>query len=333
MTTNNFPSNGRLQFIDNMKCIGIVLVIFGHLTIPQGLSHWIYLFHMPLFFVISGYLFSDKKLEAPLKDFAKKSALKYLVPYALFGGIQVAYFALKSAAANEPDSPAVRTMILEFLTGQYSIFWFLSSLFLAAVIFFAARRMMGLKAVFALSAILVLLLPLTFGSEWFPIPAGNAILAFFFVCAGNCIKKLGLAGFAATPARKIIIAAAALAISLLLSAYVVHGSMKEMLFIGPFYAYPVGAVVGTVFIASVSMLLRPGRIISFIGANTLVIFGIHMVLISAIKAVSLLAFKTPYPYDSPEKCVPYNIIILIIILLVSYPAKMVLSRVAPMAFK
>jgi len=55
----------RLDWIDIAKGIGIILVVLGHTLVPQVretgfagfLWIFIYNFHMPLFFFLSGYLF------------------------------------------------------------------------------------------------------------------------------------------------------------------------------------------------------------------------------------------------------------------------------------
>ena len=41
-----------------LKGIGIILVVLGHTTHNDELSSWIYHFHMPLFFFLSGVFFS-----------------------------------------------------------------------------------------------------------------------------------------------------------------------------------------------------------------------------------------------------------------------------------
>ena len=46
--------NKRLDWIDWMKTIGIYLVILGHFQ--SVLEKFIYIFHVPLFFIISGIL-------------------------------------------------------------------------------------------------------------------------------------------------------------------------------------------------------------------------------------------------------------------------------------
>lgn len=50
----------RKQWLDYAKCVGILLVLIGHFGMtPKNLVNLIYSFHMPLFFVISGYLFRE----------------------------------------------------------------------------------------------------------------------------------------------------------------------------------------------------------------------------------------------------------------------------------
>lgn len=48
--------------IDIMKGIGIILMVVGHSGYPSFLRNFIYTFHMPLFFMISGYLITESKL-------------------------------------------------------------------------------------------------------------------------------------------------------------------------------------------------------------------------------------------------------------------------------
>ena len=71
----DFSSNvNRIEWIDIAKGIGIILVVIGH-NFSDGeniiyLRKWIYSFHMPLFFLLSGILFSAK--QESFKDFSLK---------------------------------------------------------------------------------------------------------------------------------------------------------------------------------------------------------------------------------------------------------------------
>lgn len=51
---------GRNVTFDVLKGIAILAMIAGHCFIPLPLHHFIYIWHMPLFFLISGYFFHEK---------------------------------------------------------------------------------------------------------------------------------------------------------------------------------------------------------------------------------------------------------------------------------
>ena len=44
----------RIIWIDYAKAIAMFFVIFGHVDSGNYLTNWIYSFHMPLFFLLSG---------------------------------------------------------------------------------------------------------------------------------------------------------------------------------------------------------------------------------------------------------------------------------------
>lgn len=70
-------SNKRNVEIDIAKGIGILLVIIGHGAIPSWSKDAISSFHMPLFFILSGYFFRN---ENPLTR-VQKDAKRLLLPY------------------------------------------------------------------------------------------------------------------------------------------------------------------------------------------------------------------------------------------------------------
>lgn len=67
----------RLNWVDYIKGIGIILVVIGHTTsIGDIWKTWIYTFHMPLFFCISGYLFKHNR---PITSMAQRLLLPLLI--------------------------------------------------------------------------------------------------------------------------------------------------------------------------------------------------------------------------------------------------------------
>lgn len=50
----------RQTWVDSLRGFAIILMLVGHSAIGDNSKHLIYGFHMPLFWVISGYLFHLK---------------------------------------------------------------------------------------------------------------------------------------------------------------------------------------------------------------------------------------------------------------------------------
>ena len=105
---------------DLAKGIGIFLMVFGHTSLPKFASTWIYSFHMPLFFLISGVFFRPEKYNEWYGFIVAKSKT-LLIPYFL-------YF-----------------IVSEFLkitcnTDNVTL-WFLPVLFMTEIIFYAIVRL------------------------------------------------------------------------------------------------------------------------------------------------------------------------------------------------
>lgn len=76
-------TNTRIKWIDATKGIAIFLMVCGHTGIPKNISDWIWSFHMPLFFIISGILYNPQKY-ASIYGFIKKRLFTLIVPYIVF---------------------------------------------------------------------------------------------------------------------------------------------------------------------------------------------------------------------------------------------------------
>lgn len=96
MSDNPLTAAPRLKSVDAARFIGIVLVFFGHLVEqvmylenPAAAAQykWVYSFHMPLFFLLAGTVFSDLKVRTGLGAFLKRRWSSRLVPYFFFSAL------------------------------------------------------------------------------------------------------------------------------------------------------------------------------------------------------------------------------------------------------
>lgn len=138
----NAPSpSPRHDWIDVAKGYGILLVMLGHLN-PGVLKPYIYSFHVPLFFFLSGYVFNTKR---KFTDFFTRKCKGILLPYFSFGLIIIAFQQIHGQLTGE------YTFTLQHLTNKLmDLFtqrrcwdlWFISSLFLVDIIFYILVKLL-----------------------------------------------------------------------------------------------------------------------------------------------------------------------------------------------
>lgn len=118
----------RIEWIDIARGIGIILVILGHIGIG-GIGKFIYSFHIPLFFFLSGFCFSGN--ETDFKYFLRKKVKTLIVPYIFLGmviGLVEVIFKGQSPQVFIDILIQRRAFSIRFITCLFScdiIFWLL----------------------------------------------------------------------------------------------------------------------------------------------------------------------------------------------------------------
>lgn len=193
MNSSTSPSiKRRLQWADIAKGIGILAVIVGHLGV-DSINRVVFTFHMPLFFLLAGYFFSQK----PWKVFLPQKAKTLLQPY-FFTGLLVIIGNVFYAIPNHQAFYAAKDWILGVLFANGSdvpsllpvpsvgAIWFLWAMFWALLF-------LNLIANKPYTPILVLLLGfvsyLTAKQFWLPLDIQAGGFALLFVYAGYLCKQ------------------------------------------------------------------------------------------------------------------------------------------------
>ncbi|NMM95242.1 acyltransferase 3 [Bifidobacterium sp. DSM 109957] len=146
-TDRDKSSDGASSFpyfywLDSLKGFGILLVVMGHTCTYDSILHWIYSFHMALFFIISGLLFRPR----PLIEAIKHKAKHLLVPYVFFATLTFVYWALIERHLrpdNIPVSSAFMNLFLARAGSDYpqnAVMWFLPCLFVTEIAFLILLR-------------------------------------------------------------------------------------------------------------------------------------------------------------------------------------------------
>lgn len=74
---------GRTPWIDIYKGFAILLVVFGHLRIAEGIYRFIYMFHMYAFFFIAGVTYRNRPEESVWK-YIYSSVKRLYIPYLFY---------------------------------------------------------------------------------------------------------------------------------------------------------------------------------------------------------------------------------------------------------
>lgn len=142
---------GRIEYIDSAKGMGIALVVIGHVvygnnySVPNAetICNFIYSFHMPLFFIISGLCIKESKvLETTV---IKKMVRVYLLPYVIWSALYLLVFQIiavlmktSSIFENGRFAHAISACGLAPL-------WFLLALFTSEIIVLMIKPMLKRK--------------------------------------------------------------------------------------------------------------------------------------------------------------------------------------------
>lgn len=123
----------RINWIDWAKTIGICLVIIGHTHLSgyeYKIKYFIYLFHMPFFFLISGYL---HKRNDDYKSYFRKTFASIIIPYFLLNFLVFIFINIPSAIFSGDFNYYMRENFLSIFTGSgfipASTCWFLLAIF------------------------------------------------------------------------------------------------------------------------------------------------------------------------------------------------------------
>lgn len=285
------------------KAIGIILMVACHGGIPNHLFHFIYMFHMPLFFFMSGYCLKEKYIlsSPPFTEYIKKKIKGLYIPYVkwsllfllahnIFYKLNVyndIYGATHYYTWEEIVKKAIHIIIglhgTEQLLGGY---WFLPQLFYASIIgFFIIKYTQNLYWG-CLSTLLIAIITSVFN---FHIPFwGIGSLSFLstsFFIAGFVYKKL----FDNWDKTFLTIL---FAIVVAVGSIYCYTNMLQYT-ANKIIPYFICAVCGTIMVLNISKYIafcesRIKRLLVYIGNNTLTILTWHFL---CFKMTSLIIIE------------------------------------------
>ncbi len=287
------PNNRRIDWIDAAKGIGIILVVFSHLT-TNGDPNRIFMFsfHMPLFFFLSGFVFNNNH---SFKTFFLKRLRALYLPYILF----LIFDCLSGLAINILKNGfsfskigEIISLFFQHLIGydlnlsEYLLnapIWFMCALFFVEIYFYFLVKLPKIVP----AACAVLFMPLS-AIEIIKLPfclnyffAVSVFLILGYLSKNALITLFEDYALRFRPRERNIILFAvglifAVAVYFLSS---VNGmvSMQSLSLKNRFFYYTC-AILGIVSVLLFARLLQKVRILCFYGKNSIVILCLHYYL-------------------------------------------------------
>lgn len=295
MRGNMTVKEKRLDDIDMVKGIGIILVVIGHSTyVSENVLTWLASFHMPLFFVASGILFAHKRsYEEPFASYVKKRFCGMMIPYFWFSLIYIGvdYYYLY-AHPEVIDLQFIHSAILQAVSLYgISVLWFLPAIFFGELCFYGLMR--KARPVWLLAAACLF-------AAWLPVMGVKLIQTYlnmendlFFTWLGNflmAVLRIGpavvflLTGYAFYFALKkirlkavweILIGAGCLLLNAAASFTNGRVDLHFLVFNNVFYFY-LGALSAAFGLFLICRNLRPLWLLCFLGSNSLIVMLTHL---------------------------------------------------------
>jgi fucose 4-O-acetylase-like acetyltransferase len=136
----------RVEILDFLRGGAMILVLLHHSGFPFG--RYILDFHMPFFFILSGYIEKCRDEQLPFKKYVKKRFYRLIVPYFSFEFINLVIWYIICGMTEKTQSflPALFSIIFCFDLKSYigllgGRIWFFPCLFISDVLFWGIRKL------------------------------------------------------------------------------------------------------------------------------------------------------------------------------------------------
>lgn len=279
---------------DVAKGIAIALMVIGHCYCKENVVlKMIYAFHMPFFFVMSGFLYAEKWRDTVKINFGRSCA-KLLIPYVVFELLFVVFLTVLQRPENLVgqilNTFATRVLTLE----GYSVSWFLPCQLLVAVLAAlivrltkAKRRWLG-ASVFTVIFMVGLFAPLPtrYLTTLWRVFIGMGFFAVGYYAEPLIKKKAKL---------WILLPTAVAFVTLALLNDM--PSLVSLDFANP-ALYVINGILGSYLLLQICLRIKENRLskgIANLGKNTVIILCTHMFVVEIVRLLDYKLFNNALP--------------------------------------
>lgn len=291
--------NKRIEWIDMARGIGMLCVMAGHLNLSY-LGRWMYSFHIPLFFFLSGYCHKGGK---NFKLYINQKIRKLLIPYIFFGTVIVLFDLVVYQGENFSDN------IIGFLLQiRWTTLWYIFVLFWVDIFLFVLLQYFDSKIIFCFSILGVVIgfMYYRLGGISLPWNLDITLMAFIFYVSGYFCKEKRLVESIQNGGgvNKKVLMTFCFGINMLgfcINWFLFHSGLNMF---GNSYANPVityisafSGIMGVVIFSDMMIV----RQVAYVGRNTMVYFTLHQSIAYQIILKSLQKYDLLQGDDFVDK--------------------------------
>lgn len=190
---------GRIEWIDICKAIAVYFMVLGHVGVSKSVNIFIHSFHMPIFFIMSGFCYNEMKYKK-IGDLVRTRLMSLIVPYMIFGTGLFIFWNLSLFILNrKQEMMGIRSLLSNMLwvntnAGIFGVIqWFLTCLFICEILFWCLcktqKNKVGNIAIgLLIIAVAACLYPVAFPYR-LPWAADSALSATVFYGIGWIMKR------------------------------------------------------------------------------------------------------------------------------------------------
>lgn len=292
----------RIVWVDYAKFLCIYFVTLVHTPIYRPIYDIVCASLIPMFFFLSGYFFSYKKYPV-FKSFVSIRWKQLMIPYFALAGL--AYIFWFFVGRHYGDDANVETLWYSPLLGtilgygkqmvQSVPLWFVMALFVLQILYWPIGKY-TIKNQYILLIVITLISFLNIEYIKLPLPfeVNQAIAGMTFYILGMIARQI----LTEKALEKYSIAFLVIGILLVAIAvkYNVHVTFLILRF-GNYGLFLLGAIGGILTTVSISFWLSKvfgeNAFVKYIGRNTIVICGLHLIIFTLIKGVMVYIIDMP----------------------------------------
>jgi len=284
-----FPKNlcmkKRNNEIDIAKGFGIILVIWGHTVCP--VKPYFFIFHMPIFFLLSGYVFN---VNDSVKATLKKKIRSLIIPFIFFLILQRIGFIIIHLIDRTFEMSHLLLWMPVYPGITIGPLWFFIALFITTICFSVINRLPHewIKFLFALLATFSGYLLSKFGIH-LPLHIDSALSMMLFFCVGSQLSRIHLDKLKSWKNRTLFSIASIMLYFLFLYVHLPAIDISLNIFGGPFILTLALMFLGCFMVLFSCKVLdyipHIRTFMGYIGKNSLTVFAIHFMFIYALYLV------------------------------------------------